>query len=240
MGHGDKAGGWGLKNEKRAQMLYSNSVIALMVMSMVGCMYYHLINSAETERQFIGDFNLFLVKFPCCIALHFVLCPEVAKGMELMKFANNHPDEFVQYGSEISYMIGFIQGSIALAAEIICVTLLVNQSKVDECIIYFISLKVLIEVSAFYFESLMHVKCVKVAHSPPVITRFQNKEGKEGVNTIIFSERSTFHKIARIAFKVLRGGFVSIFYYYYPFFVFFGEWELPILGHSHAPAAGGH
>lgn len=73
---------------------------------------------------------LFLVKFPCCIALHFVLCPEVAKGMELMKFANNHPDDFVQYGSEIAYLIGLTQAAIAAVAEVICVTLLVNQKDV--------------------------------------------------------------------------------------------------------------
>ena len=100
-------------------------MIALMILSMVGCLLLQLNNEAN-EKYFHDDFNLFLVKFPCCIALHFVLCPEVAKGMELMKFANNHPDEFVLYGSEISYLIGLSQALISLAAEVICVMLLVN------------------------------------------------------------------------------------------------------------------
>jgi hypothetical protein len=65
------------------------------------------LENEKDKREWHGEsFNLFIVKFPCCIALHFVLCPEVAKGMELMKFANNHPDYFVQYGSEIAYCIG--------------------------------------------------------------------------------------------------------------------------------------
>lgn len=106
-------------------MLYSNSMIAIMILSMVGCLLYQLEN-ANQARYFLADFNLFVVKFPCCIALHFVLCPEVAKGMELMKFANNHPHLFVEYGSEISYFIGLAQALIALAAEVICVLLLVN------------------------------------------------------------------------------------------------------------------
>lgn len=149
-----------------------------------------------------------------------MLCPEVAKGMELMKFANNHPDDFVQYGSEIAYLIGLAQAAIAATAEVICVTLLVNQKDVGECIVYFLALKVLIEVSKFYFESLLHVKFVDVVNHAPAIT-------KRSVDTE-FSGRSAFHKVARILFKVARGLFVSVFYYYYPFFVFFGEWDLPI------------
>jgi len=34
------SGGWGLRKEKQAQMLFSNSIISLMVISMVGCMLY--------------------------------------------------------------------------------------------------------------------------------------------------------------------------------------------------------
>jgi hypothetical protein len=201
-------------------MLYSNAMIAIMILSMVGCLLLQLHSDAAEKHFHADNFNLFLVKFPCCIALHFVLCPEVAKGMELMKFANNHPDEFVQYGSEISYLIGLAQALIAAAAEVICVLLLVNQAAVDECIVYFLALKVLIEVSKFYFESLLHVKFVKLVGHAPAITN-HNKD-------IEFSERSVFHKVARLFFKVARGLFVSVFYYYYPFFVFFGEWDLPI------------
>jgi len=152
--------------------------------------------------------------------------------MELMKFANNHPDLFVEYGSEISYMIGLTQGLIALAAECICVLLLVNQTTVEESIIYFISLRVLIMVSRFYLESLMHVKYKTLLHTPPKVTNL-NREST-------FSERSCFHKGGRIFFKICRGLFVSIFYYYYPFFVFFGEWELPIKEHIADALSGGH
>ena len=40
--HGEPAGvqGFGIKREKLAQMLYSNSMIAIMILSMVGCLLY--------------------------------------------------------------------------------------------------------------------------------------------------------------------------------------------------------
>jgi hypothetical protein len=111
---------------------------------------------------------------------------------------------------------------IAAAAEIICVMLLVKQHLVDECIVYFLALKVLIEVSKFYFDSLLHVKFVELVQHAPEVTNRSSQ--------IQFSDRSTFHRVARVFFKLCRGLFVSVFYYYYPFFVFFGEWELPVKG----------
>ena len=41
------------------------------------------------EVAFTPDFVVLLVKFPCAVALHFFLHPEVSKGLTIMKFANN-------------------------------------------------------------------------------------------------------------------------------------------------------
>ena len=43
----------------------------------------------EEEKEMTKDFKVFWVKLPCAVALHFVLYPEVGKGMNMMKFANN-------------------------------------------------------------------------------------------------------------------------------------------------------
>jgi hypothetical protein len=49
-----------------------------------------------------------LVKFPCALALHLYLYPEVENGMVIMKFTNNNPELFYGYGSEISFTLGFL------------------------------------------------------------------------------------------------------------------------------------
>jgi len=51
-------------------------------------MLYQITNE-DAPNIFPHDFSVFYFKFPCAIALHFCLYPEVAKGMEMMKFANN-------------------------------------------------------------------------------------------------------------------------------------------------------
>lgn len=66
-----------------------------------------LTDKDKFQPNIAHSFAVFFVKFPCAMALHFVLYPEVANGMSLMKFANNQPHLFVDYGSEISWILGF-------------------------------------------------------------------------------------------------------------------------------------
>jgi len=139
-----------------------------------------------------------------------------------MKFANNHPELFVSCGSEISYGIACIQVFCALLAESINIILLTSQHTVDHCIIHFVALEVIMEVSSLYYESLLHNKLTKIVHHPPAVTNFNRDMN--------FSDRSCFHKGARVFFKIIRALYVGIIYYYVPFVVLFTQWFLPIAG----------
>ena len=68
-------------------MLYSSILVSVLVLSMLVCILIE-INEMEVGT-FSNDFKVFFIKFPCAIALHFCLYPEVGKGMNIMKFANN-------------------------------------------------------------------------------------------------------------------------------------------------------
>jgi len=149
--------------------------------------------------------------------------------MELMKFCNNHPELFVAGGSEISYMIAFIQVFCALLAEVINITLLTNQHTVDHCIIHFVALEVIMEVSSLYYEALLHNKLTQILHHPPKIVNFHRN--------MKWEDRSFFHKCARVFFKSLRALYFGVFYYYVPFAVLFTQWFLKI---SHGHGNAGH
>ena len=69
------------------------------------------------------------------------------------------------------------------------------------------------ELNKIYFESLGDPKLKQVMHCHPKV---QNR-GKD----MHFGDRSTFHKVARIIYKVNRSLYVSIVFYFVPFFVLF-------------------
>jgi len=54
---------------------------------MLGCIIYEKVTSNDAF-DFPTSYSVFLVKVPCAIALHITLYPEVAHGMEIMKFAH--------------------------------------------------------------------------------------------------------------------------------------------------------
>jgi len=79
---------------KRSQALYSTVIVAVTILSMLICMLIEMIEkrgSAGAEH-FSPSFIVFFVKFPCAISLQLKLYPEVAKGMNVMKFANNEKE----------------------------------------------------------------------------------------------------------------------------------------------------
>lgn len=210
--------GWGIKSEKQSQLLYSCIMVAIVAISMQVCMLGALWEEEE-ELEMSDSFLVFYVKLPCAIALHFCLYPEVAKGMNLMKFANNQSEQFVQYGAEISYFIGFIQVFTALVTEYINISLLVGQTSVELCIIHFVALEVIMEIASLYFESLLNFKIKSI---------LEEKEQPKCINRskdIHMKNRSTFHKFARVFYKTIRAFYVSVIFYYVPFMVIFGQWQ---------------
>ena len=71
------------------------------------------------------------------------------------------------------------------------------------------------ELNKIYFESLNDPKLKEIMHMRP-------KAKNKAIN-IKFSDRSTFHKIARILYKVTRSFYVSTTFYFVPLFVLFNN-----------------
>lgn len=185
---------------------------------MLVCMLYAMWTNENGDYtpNIAHSYAVWIVKFPCAVALHFFLYPEVANGMNIMKFANQQCDLFVPYGSEISFILGLISVSTALLCEFVNIYMLAYQHTVQHCIIHFVALEVIMEISNMYFESLKSNKLKEIMHHAPKYV----KCGHE----IKFTERSLFHKFARILYKVLRCFYVSVIFYFVPFSVLYLQW----------------
>jgi hypothetical protein len=64
-----------------------------------------------------NTYRLQFVRFACSIAMHLLLYPEVKKGMILMKYTNNHPNNFK--APSLAFSIGFMQFFTSVFAEFI-------------------------------------------------------------------------------------------------------------------------
>ena len=105
---------------------FNSMVMFTIQIIMLSCMLHSLMinEGGEFGHTFTNSFTVLLVKFPCAVALHLCLFPEVMSGMTIMKFSNNQPELFENNGSEIAFLIGFMQYFTAVFCEIINIYML--------------------------------------------------------------------------------------------------------------------
>ena len=168
----------------------------------------------EFGHTFSTDYTVLHVKFPCAVALHLCLYPEVMSGMTIMKFSNNQPELFENNGSQIAFFIGFMQYLTAVFCECINLYMLTYQHSVEHCLIHFVALEVIMELPKMYFEALADSAIKEVVH------HYHPKRKNRGQD-IKFTERTCFHRFARVIYKILRTIYVAVIFYFAPFVVIF-------------------
>ena len=201
-----------LTEQKLSTQFYFLGIIFFVTNTMLGGMLSLLLDPDAHEFDITPakTFTLQSVRFVCAVALHVMLYPEVKKGMQIMKYSNNHEHLFRE--SYMPFLIGFMQYSTAVLATLVNMYLLAYQKKIEKCIIYFVALEVVVELPRIYFES-MHgdEKLFEVFNHKVKVT----KKGKD----IKMSDRTHFGKVARVIYLFLRLFYVSIVFYCIPFAV---------------------
>ena len=123
----------------------------------------------------------------------------------------------MENGSELSFLLGLLQVGVAISCELLNIYMLKYQHNIQNCIVYFISFLVIMEVSNMYFESLMNNKLKSVVHHrPDLINKTEDN---------VFSNRTRFHKFARLVYKFIRLLQVSFIFYFIPFSIFIIQYE---------------
>ena len=102
---------------------------------------------------------------------------------------------------------------MAVYCEYVNIDILSYQKSVEFALAEFIALHVIMEVPIMYLESLLDNPLKEIMHHHP----HRVHRGRD----IQFSDRSLFHKLARIIYKMLRAFYVSVIFYYVPFWVLF-------------------
>ena len=100
------------------------------------------------------NFSLLMTKFACSGILHLILFPSFQRSMVLMKYVNNHPDEFSH--PKIVFLVTLINHIIIFTVEIINIFYLGFQDTIVNTLIYVVELGVVvITIPKVYNSSLI-------------------------------------------------------------------------------------
>lgn len=220
-------------------MFHQALAIQANTLAMLVICYYAIMTDPQYIPMYASNFPLFYVKIACVLALHFVIYPEVSKGLNIMKMANQHPGKFVEGGDKIAYILGLIQVSLAIICEVLNLFMLTFQHTISHSIIHFVAFEVIIDLSNMYFESLMNNRLKHVVHHPP---KFNEEDTGPQKKPRPFKDKTCFHKVARIIYIILRCMFVSVNYYFAPYIVIYWQFviKIPKAGEGHAAPAAHH
>ena len=90
-------------------------------------------------------------RFICGIVLHVSLSAELRQGMNLMKYAVNHPWKFEDY--RVAYFSGFMQTNVVIIVELVNFVALITNETVLDIVMNFLALVVIADFDDFFFSA---------------------------------------------------------------------------------------
>jgi len=191
-----------------------------------------------------------MVRFICGVILHMQLQGELRAGMNTMKFSLNHPYRFSDY--KIVFLTGLLQASMIFIVEIVNFIVILSSFSITGVVTDFMALAVISEFDDAFFEALGDDKNKTVIEEAdkfePLfkITRTTSHAARSDHPThildddtmgeytnvkirVAFSERTTFNKVLRLIYKLIRTIYVSVWFYFLPFIALIGSYVVPYL-----------
>lgn len=149
------------------------------------------------------------------MALQLMMTPEFIKGMTILRYVNNHastPDTREKYfpnGDVVCCLAGIMQLSVCFMCIALNTYLMSTYNGVTTILKHFLSMKVAIWIPKLTFGAMEDKTITKVYDANIAIT--------EHPDQIDFGDRTCFHKIMRILYKIIRCFHLCVLYYFMPF-----------------------
>ena len=174
-----------------------------------------------------------IARFFSSLMMHLNVEPDIRNGLELMKYAVNHPSKFRNYdkglfGSNFlpGFFVGFAQAIIALIVEFMVIFYLSSLTNLMDIIMKFVTMAAIVKFDDMYAASLYENKIRKAAGKKLKVEykRYMQFESKpEGTPDDDFPWQenpragSFILQLLRGIYKSLRILYVSFDYYFFSF-----------------------
>jgi hypothetical protein len=162
-----------------------------------------------------------------------------------MKYALNHPYKFVSYN--IAFQIGLMQFSSTLLTEITNLIILCGVNDAVNIIFNFTAIAIVAEFDNYVFESMKNEgfkellekkftsKVLIISHTTSKkckedeLSTVKDEHGEYRPLKVNFKDRETLNKVLFVIYKILRGFYVSFYFYFIPFTVIIISSIVPIM-----------
>ena len=222
-------------------------------MSLCGLLVYEMV-SPDSEGDYIlanypDSASIVLARFSCGIILHMQLQGELVAGMRNMKFALNHYYRFDRVF--VAWSAGFMQAVSIFVIEIVNFIVILQASTYLEIVMNFMALAIIAEFDNAFFSALGSDNMKYILDDPAfkdlyTIKRTTSKYASRNKQNILddptvppflknelkflkisFFDRTYFHMLLRVFYKMLRVIQITVWFYFMPFLALLGSYIVP-------------
>lgn len=224
-----------IKKQKRLNITVHVILTFVLQFTLILMTFKELVTNCQYSQIIIGYVSVFIMfaRFICATILHLSCVDEVSAGLEMMKYAVNHPYKFEHFS--IAWLSGFLQCFSCLCVEIANIGVICGANDTISIVFNFIALAIIAEFDNYVFGSMKNEsfreltekeftsKVLIVCHTSSKkcpedeLSTEKDENGNFRPLKITFFSRTLPNKICFSVYKFLRTFYVSLFYYFMPF-----------------------
>ena len=171
----------------------------------------------------------------CATILHLVDSYGVVGSLERMKYTLNHKYKF--YAPNRAFIISFLEFTITTTVEVCNISIILAQTNPINIVLNFIAIEIIAQFDEFVYTALRNESgklLIEMKIADDVLMIHHTTSSKCGVDElsdvkdqnvnfrklrIQFKDRDCGNKVGWVVYRILRIFFVSIYFYFLPFFV---------------------
>lgn len=178
---------------------------------MIMCIFSYATNNEKFLKGPPDSTSILLARFSACMFMHIAVEKDVRNGLQMMKYAINHPANFVN--PIAAFAFGWFLFIISIIVELNVMLVMTTLADVMDIAMKYISLAAIVNIPRFYFASLKNNRMLvcKDLNLKISVTRADNP----------LKGAPCHMKLLRYIYKFCRTIFCSFGFYFTPFVAIF-------------------
>lgn len=185
---------------------------------MILCVWKYAYDDEKFVVSPAESLDMMVARFVASMMMHINVEKDVRGGINMMKYAVNHPDNFNNVVP--SFIMALNATIISLIVEVNVMIILSSMPNILGVVMKYVSLAAIANIPRFYYASLVEHRMSSVSSLSLQVSRFRNQG--------ILKDAPIHLKIMRVIYKFWRLLFASCSYYFMPFTAIFLNFQFMV------------
>lgn len=196
---------------QQSDVFMNSLIVQLVQVIMILCIWKYASENKEFVVRPAESLDMMVARFVASMMMHINVEKDVRGGINMMKYAVNHPENFNNVIP--AFMMGLNSTIISLIVEINVMIILSSMPNILGVVMKYVSLAAIANIPRFYYSSLVEHKMCNIKDVKLKITNFRHNNPLKYAPTHI--------KFMRFIAKSWRCLFCSCSFYFMPFTAIF-------------------